>query len=76
MNYPNVGVSTLQQLRYYKAKNGYTDAQVATLLAVFGWKWQEDHIADLMDGRVKPTEVEEEFFKRFLLYKFWEYNCS
>lgn len=74
MNYPDIGASTLHQLHLYKMKNAYTDAQVADLLTTFGWTWQEGHVADLLAGRVKPTRVENEFFEKFLLNKFLDYN--
>lgn len=76
MNYPSVGASEIQQLRQYQAKNSYTDAQVAELMTVFGWTWSETHVADLLNGRLKPTETEQEFIKRFMLNKFFDYNIS
>jgi len=73
--YPTI-VDTVQQLRGYKTYNGYTNAQVAELLQVFGWTWNETHVGDLLAGRVKPTAEEVIFIQKFLLSKYYEINIG
>ena len=73
MNFPTIP-NTIEMLRRHKLKQGYTDAQLATDLALFGWTWQESRIADLMTGRSKPTADEAAFFRLYLLRRFHDYN--
>lgn len=75
MNYPSI-LDETQQLRQYKAKNSYTNAQVATALTALGWTWGENHVASLMSGTAKATESERVYIRIFLLDKFYDYNCS
>jgi len=69
----------IDQLRLYKKKAAYTNAQVATAMAGVGWDvtaWSEVHVAALMLGTVQPTEAEIEFIKIFLLRMFYAYNIT
>lgn len=75
MSFPKI-VATIEMLRRHQQKEGYSNAQLVTQLNAFGWTWQEDLIADLMTGRKKPTADQGMFFKRYLLKKFYDYNCD
>lgn len=69
----------IDQLRQYKIKNSYTNAQTAAAMAAVGWgtsHWSEGHVIALMNGAVQPTEVDVEFIKVFLLLMFYAYNCT
>lgn len=74
-NFPTIP-GTIEMVRRYRDKGGYTNAQLATLLTSFGWNWNETRVADLMTGRSKPTADEDAFFKLFLLDRYHEYNCT
>ena len=75
MGYPTI-VNIVEQLRRHKEKEGYNTAQLVVQLDAFGWTWQAGHIDGLLAGRMKPTQNEAIFFKRYLLNKFYVYNCS
>lgn len=74
-NYPTI-VNELQQLRAYKTKQAYSNAQVATALTAFGWAWSETHVAKLLAGKAKLSANDVIFLRRFLLNAFYTYNCS
>lgn len=74
-NFPGIP-GTIEMMRRYRDKGGYTNAQLAVLFNSFGWTWSETRVADLMTGRSKLTADEEIFFKLFLLDRYHEYNCS
>lgn len=74
-NFPTIP-DIVEQLAMHKTKQGWSNAQVATSLNAFGWNglWIERHVVALLTGRVKVTDKEKEFFERYLLSAFYDYN--
>ena len=72
-NYPAI-VSTVEQVRRHRRKEGYNTAQLVVQLNAFGGNWNATHVDDLFAGRVKPTSDEVIFLQRYLLNKFYNYN--
>ena len=72
-NLPSIP-SIVLQLRHHKVKSGYNTAQLVVMLNAFGSNWNATHVDDLLAGRVKPTEFEDRFLKRYLLDRFYDYN--
>ena len=66
-NLPAWPLDTVEMLRLHQEKEGYSHAQLADTLTIFGWTWNATHVGDLIAGRVKPTNEEKQFFVRYLL---------
>ena len=64
----------IEMLRMHMVKSSYNTAQVVVMLNAFGSNWNATHVDDLLAGRVKPTNFETAFLKRYLLDRFWDYN--
>ena len=77
-NFPTMP-EIIDQLRLYKKKLAYSNAQVGAAMAAVGWggtNWSTVHIYELMNGVVQPTDQEIEFIKIFLLRMFYAYNTT
>lgn len=67
-NLPAVPLDTVEMLRLHQVKEGYTNAQLADTLGIFGgWTWNEGHVQLLMAGKQKPTADEVIYIQRYLL---------
>ena len=75
MQLPTI-VAINEQLRRHMEKETYSIAQLVVQLNAFGGNWTAAHVADLLTGRVKPTDFDTMFFTRYLLNKFYNYNNS
>lgn len=65
---PGMPLDVVEMLRLHKAKEGYSNAQVADALGIFGgWTWNEGHIQLLLAGKKKPTAEEVVYFKNYFL---------
>ena len=66
-NLPAWPLDTVEMLRLHQLKEGYSNAQLADTLTIFGWTWNEGFVQLLMAGKVKPTNEQKQFFVRYLL---------
>ncbi len=70
-------VATVEQLRRHMAKDALTTATLVTALDSFsGVTWQTALIDDVLDGRKKFTEYQDQVITRYLLDAFYDYNNS
>lgn len=77
MNLPGLKVPLIDHLRLFQKKYAYSNAALGVVLAAFGWgasHWSTVHIDDLMSGRVRLSDAEEEFITQALLTAFYTYN--
>ena len=77
-NFPTVP-EIIDQLRQHKIKSSLNNTTLAAQMAAWGWgtsTWSAVHVTALMNGTVQPTEDEIEFIQRFLLNRFYVYNCT
>jgi len=70
---PGIPLEVVEIMRLYKAKEGYSDATIADALTIFGWNWTEQHVADLLAGRAKPSQEEKIFLTHFFLGEYVSY---
>lgn len=76
MGQPTI-VATVEQLRRYMVKDGLTTAAFRALLDIFsGVTWNDALIDDVLTGRKKFTEYQDQIIKLYLLDRFYIYNNS
>lgn len=61
-------------LKNYEKKKKFTHAQLAADMTAYGWQWTENHIADILGGKVAVSDEHKEFFRRYLLTRY--YNAT
>lgn len=64
---PAMPLDVVEILRLHKTKEGYSDAVLTDALGIFGWRWEEQHVTDLLAGRAKPTADEVIFLTRYFI---------
>lgn len=70
-------VATVEQLRRYMVKDALTTAAFVALLDLFsGVTWNDALIDDVLAGRKKFTEYQDQIITLYLLDRFFIYNNS
>jgi len=65
------------QLAMHVRKQSYNSTTFAANLNLFAtaWGWTPAHVDNILKGKAKPTDQEIEFFREYLLQRFFDYNC-
>lgn len=75
MNIPNIK-DEVYQLRIYKEKKSWTDAQLATSMTSFGGSWTEGFLSNLFKGKITPSEYHRQFIRQYLLNQYMNESLS